>query len=447
MRPFLDDLARRGTLEHVGAELSPRHEIPYAMVWHDRRGGPALQFDRVAGYDVPVVANLFGRRERIAWALGLDSPAALVEATASLLSQPRPAEIASGPAPVHEVVHDRDPDLPGTLPVLTHHADDAYPYLTSAVAIGRDPDGGPRGVGIHRVAVKGPREIGIFLNNPPLGAFAARARERGEPLEVALVLGASPAVTLASVVPVGPGEDKLALAGALGGQSIPLTRCRTLAVEVPADAEIVVECLVYPDRREPEGPFGETTGYYCTFESPVGEVRAITHRARPLYHAFAPFSREVSELSSFSQELRHLPTLRAEYPAVRRLRYKHLSGVAVVQLAKEREDDGLAVLRRVLELGRGLKLAVAVDEDVDPEDDWLVEWAIATRAQPDRGLIVLEDQPMMSIDVVAQAVGRRSKLGIDATLPLAGRERFRALTVPDAARRRVEVVLGDSQHQ
>ncbi|HZR98413.1 MAG TPA: UbiD family decarboxylase [Chloroflexota bacterium] len=442
MRAFLEELARRGALEHIGAELSPRYEIPYAMVWHDRRGGPALQFDRVAGYDVPVVANLFGRRERIAWALGLDGPAALLDATASLLSQPRLPVAATGPAPVQEVVHDQAPDLPGTLPVLTHHADDAYPYLTSAVAIGRDPDGGPRGVGIHRVAVKGPREIGIYLNNPPLGAFAARARERGEPLEVALVLGASPAVTLASVVPVDPGEDKLALAGALGGRAIPLTRCRTLDVEVPADAEIVVECLVYPDRREPEGPFGETTGYYCTFESPVGEVRAITHRARPLYHAFAPFSREVSELSSFSQELRHLPALRAEFPGVRRLRYKHLGGVAVVQIAKEREDDGLAVLRRVLALGRGLKLAIAVDEDVDPEDDWLVEWAIATRAQPDRGLVVLENQPLWSIDVVSQAVGRRSKLGIDATLPLAGRERFRALTVPDDARRRVETLLG-----
>jgi 2,5-furandicarboxylate decarboxylase 1 len=444
MRAFLQDLERRGALARIAAELSPRHEIPYAMVWHDRRGGPALRFDTVAGYDVPVVANLFGRRERIAWALGLDGPEALLEATASVLANLVPPVMAEQPAPVQEVVLDQQLDLLATLPVLTHHADDAYPYLTSAIAIGRDPDGGPRGVGIHRVAVKDGRKIGIYLNNPPLGAFATRARERGEPLEVALVLGPSPALILASVVPANPGEDKLAFAGALAGRPVALTRCRTIDVEVPADAEIVVECVVYPDRREPEGPFGESSGYYFTFESPTGEVRAITHRRDPLYHAFAPFSREVSELSSFSQELRHLPALRAEFPGVRRLRYKHLGNVGIVQLAKEREADGLTVLRRVLELGRGLKVAIAVDADIDPEDDYLVEWAVATRSQPDRGLIVLENQPTWSIDPLSQATGRRSKLGIDATLPLEGRERFRALSVPETARRRVEAVLGQS---
>jgi 2,5-furandicarboxylate decarboxylase 1 len=441
MRAFLDTLERRGALLRITAELSPRFEAPYAMVYHDRHSGPALRFDRVAGYTVPVVANLFGRRERIAWALGLDGPEALLAATASVLEHPMPAVAAEGPAPVQEVVLDQQPDLLATLPIMTYHADDGHPYITSAIVVGRDPDGGPQGVGIHRVAVKDERRIGIFLNSPPLGAFLTRARERGASLEVALVLGPSPATMLASVVPASPGEDKLAFAGALAGQPLRLTRCRTIDVSVPADAEIVVECVVYPDRLEPEGPFGESSGYYFTFESPVGEVRAITHRRDPLYHTFAPFSREVSELSSFSQELRHLPELRAEFPGVRRLRYKHLGTVGVVQLAKSREDEALTVLRRVLELGRGLKLAIAVDEDIDPEDDYLVEWAVGTRAQPDRGLVVLENQPVWSIDPLSQAAGRRSKLGIDATLPLAGRERFRALTVPDAARRRVEALF------
>jgi 2,5-furandicarboxylate decarboxylase 1 len=202
-----------------------------------------------------------------------------------------------------------------------------------------------------------------------------------------------------------------------------------------------VECVVSPDRREPEGPFGESSGYYFTFESPVATVRAITHRAQPLYHAFAPFSREVSELVGFSMELRNLPEIQAEFPSVRRLRYKHQGTVGIVQLAKSRDDEALAVLRRFLETGRGLKLAIAVDEDVDPEDDWLVEWAVGTRAQPDRGLVVLENQPPWSIDPISQETGRRSKLGIDATLPLEGRERFRALNVPAEVRQRLEPLL------
>jgi 2,5-furandicarboxylate decarboxylase 1 len=439
MRAFLDTLEQRGALKRLAVELSPRYELHYAMVWHDRRGGPALRFDRVAGYAMPVVANLFGRRERLAWALGLESAEALVAATASLLAQPRPPVRATGVAPVQAVQHSAV-DLLGTLPVLTHHADDAHPYLTSAIAIGRDPDGGPQGVGIHRVAVKGPRQIGIYLHNPPLGAFAARARERGEPLELALVLGASPAVFLGAIVPAAPGEDKLALAGALAGQPVPMVRCRTIAVDVPAEAEIVIECLVYPDRCEPEGPFGESSGYYFTFESPTGEVQAITHRQAPLYHALAPFSREVSELVGLSLELRYLPELQTAYPAVRRLRYKHLGTVAIVQLAADTVEPQ-AVLRRVLELGRGVKLAIAVDEDIDPDDDWLVEWAVATRAQPDRGLIVLGDQPPWSIDPLSQLTGRRSKLGIDATVPRGARERFRALSVPAEVRRRVEALL------
>jgi UbiD family decarboxylase len=143
----------------------------------------------------------------------------------------------------------------------------------------------------------------------------------------------------------------------------------------------------------------------------------------------------------FSLELRHLPELQAEYPMVRRLRYKHLGTVMLVQLAGDHDADVPALLRRVLEMGRGLKLAVALDDDVDLEDDWLVEWATATRMQPDRGLVVLENQPLWSIDPISQAVGRRSKLGIDATLPRAGREQLRALDVPAEVRQRVEAAL------
>ena len=444
MRAFLSEIERRGALQRVEVALSPRYEIPYAMEWYDRRGGPALRFDRVQGYTTPIVANLFSRRERIAWALGLPDAAALPAATASLLAHPRAPMPATAPAPVQECVQEDTIDLLAALPVLTHHSDDAHPYLTAAVAIGRDPDGGCQGVGIHRVAVRGPRTIGVYLNNPPLGAFARRARARGEPLELALVVGPAPAVLLASIVPAAT-EDKLALAGALAGHPIPTVRCRTLAVDVPAEAEYVLECRIAPDRLEPEGPFGESSGYYFTFESPVGTVQALTQRRAPQYHALAPFSREVSELVGFSLELRHLPELQAEFPAVRRLRYKHLGTVVVVQVAEPREGEALAVLRRVLQMGRGVKLAIAVDADIDPEDDWLVEWAVATRAQPDRGLVVESGLPPWSIDPLSQVRGSRSQLAIDATVPPGHRHAFRALGVPEAVRARVRAALGLDQ--
>ena len=258
LRSFVTALESADELTRVNAELSPQYEVATAVKMLAQKQRKAVLVDKVKGYNVPVVGNLLGSARRLAIALDVneeDLPATYLEGRNKPV---KPKVITS--APVQEVVIDSGIDILGTMPVLTHHQRDAGPYFTSAFIVAKDPETGVRGLGIHRVQVKDRDTVGIFLANPPLSDFLAKAEKQDKPLEIAIVSGADPIMYFTSPQYAPQGVDKYDIAGGLAKAPIELVKCKSVDIEIPAHAEFVLEGYIIPHHREQEGPFGMNSG-------------------------------------------------------------------------------------------------------------------------------------------------------------------------------------------
>jgi 2,5-furandicarboxylate decarboxylase 1 len=224
----------------------------------------------------------------------------------------------------------------------------------------------------------------------------------------------------------------VAIASSLLGGPLALTKCETSDVDVPAHAEVVIEGKVLPNLREPEGPFGETSGYYFADNSHVIEVTAITHRKNPILQALHPTSQEVALLCGPSGEAELVEKLRAKGFDVKELALSAASGRTHVALSlkKRHESDPKQLLHYLLAGVSFIKHAVIVDDDVDVRDARDVEWAIATRVQADEDLVILPGLRGRSIDPSQKPGLITAKLGIDATVPVAERPRYKRIDVP-----------------
>jgi 2,5-furandicarboxylate decarboxylase 1 len=439
LRAFLADLG--GDLVRVQRAFDPRHEMA-ALLRAMPPKSPAVLFENVTGHPgARVVGNLIASRRRMALALGTSER----KLSETYLQRTRTgvAPVYTSQAPVKEVVHTAPTDLLSLLPILTHYEKDAAPFITTGVVLCRDPKSERRGMGIHRMMAKGGNRLGIFLANPPLSDFHAHAEANGQPLEIAIALGLDPAILVASVVKSGPlGPDKMAIAGALRGAPVEMIRAETVDVDVPARAEIIIEGRVLPGVREPEGPFGENTGYYFSNVSPVVEVTAVTHRRDFIYPALCPWTGDVDTLLSLAAGTELLGQLRSQVAGVADLDLT--AGTcgfsAVVSVSKLRPTDVRRLIHLALAMDRRLKLVTIVDDDVDIRDSREVAWSLATRYQPDRDTVILSGMEGYVIDPsCGGAVG--SRMGMDATRG-SGPE-FDRITIPAAAAAKARAVMAE----
>lgn len=440
LRAFLAELETAGELVRVPDEVSPQYEASAIVKALDRQRGPAVLFERIAGHEMPLVANVLGTRARLARALrAADGD---LHATYLERKQRRLPPIETTNVPVQEVVLTEGIDLAHQLPILTYHEQDATPYITSGVVIARDPEAGTVSTGIHRLAVKGPAKLGALLVSPPIAEYFAKAEQRGQPLEVAIAIGLDPAAVFACVswVPFG---EKLAVAGAMRQAPLPVGRGITVDLPVPAESEIVLEGRVLPGVREEEGPFGETSGYYLAYQSPVIEITAVTRRRDAIFHAIHPMSADTFMLLGPAWEAELLGQLRAVSRNVRSLYLTPESSCmhAVVSVAKQSKSEARAVGIALATSNPFLKQVTVVDAEIDPSAGDDVEWAIATRFQPERDLIVLPNLPGSPIDPSAGPGSATGKLVFDATFPAAEQEKFTRIGVPANAEARAREIL------
>lgn len=441
LRAFLDGLG--SGLRRVHEPFSPRFEIAAALR-EARPDAPALLFEAVTGHPGwRVCGNLIANRERLARAFET-TPAQLAEAYLQRRERGI-APIGATQVPVKEVVVTQGDDLLGALPILTHHERDGAPYITTGVVLCNEPGTGRRGMGIHRMQVHGPRRLGLFLANPPLTLFHAAAEARGEPLEVAVALGLEPALVVAAVCKVGPlVPDKMAIAGALRGEPVPLIRGETVAVEVPARAELVIEGRVLPGVRQHEGPFGENTGAYFSADSAVIEVTAVTHRREPIYPGLTPWASDVDMLLWLAAGTELLGQLRAQVAGVADLEL--VGGTAgfsmVVSVSGTPRSEVRRLIHLALALDKRLKAVTVVDDDVDIRNPREVAWAMATRHRPSHDTIVIAGTDAYVIDPSASGAGQGSKIGFDATRGSAGEAQTKARLEPQALAK-ARAVLGE----
>jgi len=448
LRTFVQRLEESGELVRVSDELSTQHEIAAATKYVAQHEGKAVLFERAKDYDVPIVANLLGSRERVAMAFDVKEHDLDETYLARAQNRIKPVVVTS--APVQEVVIESEIDIGRTLPVLTHHEKDAGPYMTSAITIAKDPETGVRGMGLHRIQVKDKDTIGIFLATPPLSHFLTKAEQQGKPLQIAVASGVAPLTFCAAIFFAPQGVDKFEIAGGFAQAPIELVRCRSVDIEVPADAEFILEGSIIPQQREKEGPFGESTGYYFTYDNPVAKIKAISHRAKPIYHALLPFSGEERVLTSFMLGSYTLRQVQKALPQVRRMHIQLSGEIVIVQIEKKSEDDGAKVIDYLLS-NPFAKIVVVTDGDVNISDLDEVAWAVGTRVQFDRDVTIKSDLPGLMIDPstsggektpdLSQLTTRTAKIGIDATKPLSELEKFERIDVPQEVKQKIWRIL------
>jgi 2,5-furandicarboxylate decarboxylase 1 len=429
LRDWLDHLAARDRLALIRPETSLRFEL--AAIAKRLDGRKATMFPRPGGYPMPVISGLVSDRQWIAEAMGVESSEVLTRFQDAMLNPLPWREVKS--APVQEVVY-RDVDLGKQLPLPTHNEHDSGAYITAGLCISRNPVTGVQNVSLHRLQLSGPNRLGALLLPRHTHMFYEMAERGGQALDVAIVIGVDP-LTLLSSQAIAPIDfDELTIAGALHGAPLPVVKCVTSDLRVPAEAEIVVEGRVLPEVREPEGPFGEFPQYYGErAKRHVIEVTALTMRKDALFHTIVGGGLEHLLLGGIPREATLLAHLRRSFPNVLDV---HLARGGVcryhlyVQVAKRQEGEAKNVMMGAFAGHYDVKHVIVVDEDVDIHNPAEVEWAIATRFQADKDLVIVPDSQGSKLDPSTRN-GVGAKMGMDATKPLDAEEmKFKRIRVP-----------------
>jgi 4-hydroxy-3-polyprenylbenzoate decarboxylase len=487
LRTFVARLEGAGELCRVSAEVSTELEIAEIASRLVAEGGPAALFENVRGSAdlgqatgasmMPVLVGAFASMKRMAWALGAESIEDVAKRVGELVQPPlaggflskikaapkllklaglAPKTVRSGPC--QEVVRTGEEADLGHLPILKCWPRDGGPYVTlgqvyttappndearrhegtkaqrgrapaaegaSARAPTHTPHAATRNCGMYRLQVHGPRRLGMHFHRDHDGARNHRAwAERGEAMPVAVALGGDPVLTYAATAPLPYGLDELVFAGFLRGSAVRVVPCRTVPLEVPAGAEIVIEGTIAPDERETEGPFGDHTGYYTPpDEYPVMRVTAITHRADAVYPTtvVGRFPKEDLYLAKTTERL-FLPVIRTFVPEVVDLDlplFGTFHNWAFVSIRKTHPHQGRKVMHALWGLGQMMytKYLVVVDADVNVHDAEEVLWRVGAEADPRRDT-VLTTGPADVLDHAAPQDAAAGKLGIDATRKL-----------------------------
>jgi 2,5-furandicarboxylate decarboxylase 1 len=415
--------------EHViriSKEVDPRFGISGILERLERDGRfPLVIFENVKGSKIPLVANMHASFERLRLALGMEQGGVreFVAECATRQAHPiDPVDVTS--APVQQVVHSGAEVDVEELPICTYHEKDAGKYITAGLAVMRDPETGINNVGIYRLMVHEKNLLGVQLSETADGHVIWKKYEkRGLPCPIAIVIGHHPAFFIGSLCFSTLDSDELRIAGGMLQRPVPLVRCKTIPLDVPADAEIVLECEIRPGERRAEAPFGEFPGTYGPQRmNPVLEIKAITRRRAPLYqNAFVGHSDNLL-LSGLMRTTFIENTVKIACPTVRAVtvprsgRYRFVCYVAIEKMS---EGEAKLVAMAAFVADPFLKFVVVVDHDVDIDNDVDVIHAIATRVRADQDVFMVPYAKGSPLDPASYDPAGGSnlvtKMGIDAT--------------------------------
>lgn len=421
---YLALLEKEGELQRITAAVDAKHEIGAICRKLNITGGPAVLFENVKGSKIPVVAQLLATNRRLALALGCAERDLFDVALARSADVVPPKRVKT--APCQEVVRrGRDVDL-AMLPLCVNNPDDGERYITAGHVILKDRELGFN-LAIYRMMFRSPNEVYLrFIPSHNGWAFLKKAEARGDKaLPIAVAIGVDPSVYIASQFEPKIGSNEIEIAGALRGAPVEVVRCKTIDVEVPAHAEIVLECeMKLPPRRGTEGPFGEFCGY--TTDKVEGEtvvdIKAITHRKNPVYHNIwlGKPPHEHLFINAFSYGVQAYYDLKVRYPAVKAC-YAPPAGVSiklVVQIHTHMNTPGMVknlLAATLWTRGAMWKEVIVVDDDIDLTDDAAVAWAVVTRVQPTQDIFILPGGQGSRLDPSSDAFGVTDKMFIDAT--------------------------------
>src|SRR2546427_2978891 len=414
--------AHPGEVIHVADPVSIEEDVMALVLEYERRRRyPILFFENVEGSDIPIVCNVVASRRALAWALGVSPTAVAAEYARRIKDHIKPV-VTPSPAFHQRVLRGRA-FAGAALPIPRYSPGDAGRYLTAGMLVARDLETGVETEGYHRFQLKGPKRMGVSLHSRRrMFEYQRRAEATGRPLPCAVVLGLHPLVSMGSLAYPAPDVGKFEVVGGLLGEPLEIAPCTSIDLHVPAAAEIVIEGEILPHVREPEGPFGEFTGYVSRRSTEhVFVARAIAMRERPWFQSIGS-GRAGDHITTLGlvREAEIANALTRVIPNVRGV-HVPLSGTssftAYVSIAQSRPGEAKHVIPIVLGVDHYLKLVIVVDDDIDVFDEAEVLWAVATRMQADRDLVVIAGSLGAMLDPSADDRGVTAKLGIDATRP------------------------------
>lgn len=426
LRNFLEVLEREGELQKVKASVDPKHEIgAICKILNERPGSPAVLFENVKGSTSPVVGQLLASDKRVAMALGLSQENVFDETVKRATNPIPPRLVRSGPC--QEVVMEgKDVDIT-KLPLCTNNPNDGGPYITAGHVIIKDPEYGMN-LSIYRMMLVSQNETTLRLTPGHDGYdFMKNAEKRGQKkFEVAVCIGVPPAVYVASQFEPRIGVYELEIAGGLIGKPLDVVKCRTVDLEVPALAEIVLEGeLTIPAKTGAEGPFGEFCGYTTQVvpNERIMTIKAITHRRDPIYHNIwlGKPPHEHLYIDALTYAVAAYLELKPAYPALKKA-YAPPWGVSIVlvlQVENRLKRPGLMnnILAASLYTRSGKwKHVIVIDEDINLYDPNEILWALTTRFQPATDMYVIPRGITSSLEPSSTAEGVTSKLMVDATV-------------------------------
>ena len=419
LRSFLQGVRERFPSEYVEVdrEISGTYETTAIVTKLEReRLTPILYFKNVKGTEFPVVVNVCASRVLMAAALGVGKDE-LSKAYLQALSCPIKPRLVSG-GPVHEVVVEKEKADLRKLPQMIYQDTDAGPYISGGIVMAKDPDSGIYNSSYDRLMVKGSGRLGIYMTpGRHLGQIYEKNEQRGRPTEVAVVLGNHPAWSMGSLF-IGPYSiDEREVMGGLMGVPLDVVAAKTIDLEVPARAEIVIEGEIPAYERDEEGPYSEFTGYSAgQVRRPFINVKAITHRRGAIFQDICGGPhREQLLMTTIPMEPSILHFLRENIPAVQAVRCP-APFTLFVAIRKSREGQAKQVLLTALVADMQVKHCVVVDEDIDLNDNAAVIRAVATRVQADRDILVIKGVSHDELDPSRpEGLPCSDKVGIDAT--------------------------------
>ena len=451
LREFIRFLEEKGDLRRIVSPVSHELEITEIADRVIKSGGPALLFENVTGFDAPVLINMYGSHQRMAWALGVDHlddvvgrvvglldlthgpPQGLMNKLRTLgqlvrLGSYQPKTVNHGPC--QEVVIQEDEVDLYKFPILKFWPLDGGPFVTLPLVITKDPETGIQNYGIYRMQVYDKRTTGMHWQTHKVGTHHYRlSHELGlEKLDVAVALGGDPATIWTGSAPLPPDMDEMALAGFLREEGVELVKARTNDLLVPAQAEIVLEGYVTPGEERQEGPFGDHTGYYSMEDPyPVFHVTCITHRKDPIYPA-ALVGRPPMEdyyMGKVSERV-FLPMMKLILPELVDINMPaegSFTNLVIVSVKKEYPGQARKLMHGLWGLGLMslVKTIIVVDHFVDVHNYSEVAWRVTNNIDPAQDF-VFSTGPIDDLDIGSPTPKFGSKVGIDATIkgPLEG---------------------------
>ena len=395
------------------------------------KDGVGVIFENVAGFDMPVVSGMFGSRHDWAETLGVeisDITARIREA----IAQPIPWEVVPQGA-CQEHTYDFVENVCDIFPVPKFSKLDSGNFITSAILYVFDPVSREMHISIRRLQVN-EDSLSVYIKSLAMFKKFLAAENKGEGLDLAVVIGSHPALMLASQLSSHLYEvDKVSVAGALTGNPVPMVKCQTIDCYVPADSEIVIEGKISPGQRRAEGPFGELADAYGKkTDKPVITINRITSRKDAWFQATHPLSDDDHKLpSALMNEVAIFDAVRRVVPGIKNVHATNPGGGlfhAVISIEKQVEGEGKTAIMAAFGAYSALKHVVIVNDDVDIFDMADVEWSIATRVQADRDVVIISGACGSTLDPCFEVYGTGSKMGIDATYPLAYKKDFQRVS-------------------